>query len=142
MIVASRQWRCRMKRTIIFLSLVLVTLGGCKSVDNPNGKTTGADKLSGKTAGSGVMKVEKRSVPAFTSVSISGLYDVEIIAQKEQSLEIEGDDNLLPLIKTEVNSGTLTIGNNQSLSTRGKLRVRLSSPSLDGINTSGASDII
>ena len=84
-----------MKRTIVFLSLMLVTLGGCKSVDNPNGKTTGADKLSGKATGSGVMKVEKRSVPAFTSVSISGAYDVLIVAQKEQSLEIEGDDNLL-----------------------------------------------
>jgi hypothetical protein len=131
-----------MKRTIIFLSLMLVTLGGCKSVNNPNGKTTGADKLSGKATGSGVMKVEKRSVPAFTSVSISGAYDVLIVAQKEQSLEIEGDDNLLSLIKTEVKDGVLDIGNEQGLTTRGKLQVRISTPKLDGISTSGDSDII
>lgn len=111
---------------------MLVALGGCKYLSKSGGGATG----------SGVMKTEKRNVPAFTSVNISGAYDVEIVGQKEPSLEIEGDDNLLPLIKTEVKDGALTIGNDQSLSTRGKLRVRISVPKLDGISTSGASDII
>src|SRR5437764_1120627 len=127
MTVALRWRRCRMKRTIIFLLLTLVMLGGCKY----------AEKFSGKTTGSGTTKVEKRNVPAFTSVKISGAYDVEIVAQKEQSLEVEGDDNLLPLVKTEVSNGVLDIGNEKSFSTRGKLRLRLSVPQLDGISTSG-----
>lgn len=119
-----------MKRTIFFLSLLLLVLGGCKF-----------DSFH-KTNGSGTMKLEKRDVPAFTAVNISGAYDVEIVAQKEQSLEIEGDDNLLPLIRTEVNGGVLDISNEKPFSTRNKLRVRISVPNLDGISASGASEIV
>ena len=57
-------------------------------------------------------------------------------------LEIEGDDNLLPLIKTEVKNGVLEISNEKSLSTRNKIRVRISIQQLNGIETSGASDIV
>ena len=119
-----------MKRTILFLSLMLLALGGCKF-----------DSLS-KTTGSGTMKLEKRNVPAFVAVDISGAYEVEVVVQKEQSLEIEGDDNLLPLIKTEVNNGVLEIKNDKSFSTKSKLRVRISVLDLDGVSTSGASDIV
>jgi hypothetical protein len=115
-----------MKKATLLLSLALLMLSGCKW-----------DRVSG----SGSAKVEKRSVPAFTKVDISGAYEVEIVAQKEQSLEIEGDDNLLPLIKTEVRNGVLEIGNEKSISTKNKLRVRISVQQLDGIETSGASNI-
>jgi hypothetical protein len=118
-----------MKRTILFLSLALLLLApsGCKF---------------DRTSGSGKMKLEKREVPAFKALDISGAYDVEIVVQQEQSLEIEGDDNVLPLIKTEVQGGVLSINNEKSFSTKNKLRVRISVPSLDGISTSGASDIV
>ena len=118
-----------MRRPAIFLALA-VMLAGCKF-----------GSFSSKT-GSGNMKTEKRTVPAFTSVKISGAYDVEIVARDEQSLEIEGDDNLLPLVKTEVKNGVLEIDNTQSISTKRNLRVRISVPKLDGISTSGASDIV
>lgn len=118
-----------MRRVAIFLALA-VGLAGCKF-----------GSFSSKT-GSGNMKVEKRTVPAFSSVDISGAYDVEIVVRDEQSLEIEGDDNLLPLIKTEVKDGVLKIGNTQSISTKRNLRVRISSPKLDALFTSGASDIV
>ena len=83
-----------MKKAVLFLSLTMLMLSGCKF---------------NKVSGSGAMKLDKRSVPAFKSVDISGAYEVEIVAQKEQSVEIEGDDNLLPLIKTEVKNGVLEI---------------------------------
>lgn len=121
-----------MKRMILFLSIALVALvalSGCKF-----------DSFS-STSGSGTMKVEKRNVPAFTALDISGAYEVEIVIKPEQSLEIEGDDNLLPLIKTEVKNGVLNITNDKGFSTRQKLRVRIAVTSLEGISTSGASDI-
>jgi Putative auto-transporter adhesin, head GIN domain len=120
-----------MKRTALFLSLLgLLAVSGC-SFDSFH-----------KTTGSGTMKLEKRNVPAFTAVNISGAYDVEIVVQKEQSLEIEGDDNLLPLIKTEVRNGVLEINNEKGFNTKHTLRVRISVPQLKGISTSGASDLI
>ncbi len=115
-----------MKKTILFLSLALLVLGGCRHFGN--------------ATGSGTMKLEKRDVPAFSAVNISGAYDVEIVVQKEQSLEIEGDDNLLPLIKTEVKNGVLSINNEKSFSTKKALRVRISVQNLDAISTSGASE--
>ena len=119
-----------MKRTILFLSLMLFALNGCKLA------------AFNSTSGSGTMKLEKRDVPAFTAVDISGAYEVEIVVKPEQSLEIEGDDNLLPLIKTEVKNGVLSINNEKGFSTNNKLRVRISVASLDAISTSGASDIV
>lgn len=118
-----------MKRTILFLSLALLLMSGCHN-------------KFGQATGSGTMKVEKRTVPSFTAVSISGAYDVEIVVQKEQSLEIEGDDNLLPLITTEVHGGLLDIDNTKSFSTKNKLRLRISVPNLNAVSTSGASDIV
>lgn len=114
------------KIILLFLSLALVALGGCKF---------------DKVAGSGTTKTEKRNVPVFTAVDVSGAYEVQIVAQKEQSVEIEGDDNLLPLIKTEVKDGVLEVSNEKSLSTRNKLRLRISVQQLNGIETSGLSDI-
>ena len=116
-----------MKKAALFLSLMLLMLSGCKF---------------NKVSGSGAMKLDKRSVPAFTAVHISGAYEVEIVVQKEQSLEIEGDDNLLPLIKTEVKNGVLEISNEKSLSTRNKIRLRISVQQLDGIENSGLSNIV
>lgn len=116
-----------MKKTIFLLALTVLMMSGCGHF--------------GHATGSGTMRLEKRTVPSFTAVNISGAYDVEIIVQKEQSLEIEGDDNLLPLITTDVRDGVLEINNKKSFSTKNKLRLRISVPTLDSISTSGASDI-
>src|SRR5205085_9782709 len=116
-----------LKKAALFLSLTLLMLSCCKF---------------NKVSGSGAMKLDKRSVPAFTAVDISGAYEVEIVAQKEQSFEIEGDDNLLPLIKTEVRDGVLVVKNDKSISSKSKLRLRIAVQKLDGIETSGASDIV
>jgi hypothetical protein len=119
----------KMKRTILFLSLTLLVLSGCHH-------------KFGQATGSGTMKLEKRTVPSFNALTISGAYEVEIVVQKEQSLEIEGDDNLLPLITTEVKGGVLDVGNSKSFSTKNRLHLRISVPSFDAISSSGASDIV
>lgn len=121
-----------MKTIAIFLSVMVLALSGCGRFGFVSG-----------TAGSGKTKVEKRTVPAFSAVNLSGAYEVEIVAQKEQSVEIEGDDNLLSLVKTEVNgSGVLSVYNEKSFSTKNAIRVRISVPQLDAISSSGASDIV
>lgn len=117
-----------MKRTILFLSLTLIALSGCHKF--------------GQATGSGKMKLEKRTVPAFTALDVSGAYDVEIVVQKEQSLELEADDNLLPLITTEVHGGVLEVGSTKNFSTRNKLRLRISVPNLQAVSSSGACDIV
>lgn len=120
-----------MKRMIAVLALA-AALGGCRG-EIFRGK--GPD-------GSGKAKIEKRSVGDFKAVNISGAFEVEIVAQRERGVEIEGDDNLLPLVRTEVNDGVLDIFNEKSFSTKNAIRVRISVPQLDAVESSGASDIV
>ena len=60
--------------------------------------------------GSGNVVTEDRQVAGFEGVSISGEGELILSQGDEESLTIETDDNLLPLIKSEVHNGRLSIG--------------------------------
>jgi hypothetical protein len=60
--------------------------------------------------GSGHIITEARSVGAFSRVSASGVSIVNVTQGEPQSLTVEADDNILPLIETEVKGDTLRIG--------------------------------
>src|SRR6266550_1504504 len=110
------------------LLLILVQLVSAACHHNFNHGVTG----SGKRA------MQKRDVASFTSISTQGAFDIQVVCQKPVSLEIEGDDNILPLITTEVNNSVLYIKGIQNYSVREPINVRISVPNLDGITMSGA----
>jgi hypothetical protein len=91
--------------------------------------------------GSGKLKKEKRDVGSFNSISTEGAFEIEIVAQKPQSLEIEGDDNILPLVTTEVSNNVLHIANTRGYSVSHPITLRISVPDLQGITSSGAGTI-
>lgn len=91
--------------------------------------------------GSGNAVAEKRDLSDFKAVEVGGVFQVEIVAQKEFSVEIEADDNLLPLIKTEVDGGVLKIETEKRVSTKNPIRVRISAPNIENLQASGASKI-
>ena len=93
------------------------------------------------THGSGNLVSEKRDVGSFHGVDVGGIFQVEILAQKDFSVEIEADDNLLRLIKTEVNDGVLNISSESSIKSKNTIRVRISAPDIDSIGASGASKV-
>jgi hypothetical protein len=88
--------------------------------------------------GSGKRALQKREVAPFTSISTSGAYNIEVSCQKPVNLEIEGDDNILPLITTEVNNNVLYIKSTQNYSVHEPISLRISVPNLDGATVSGA----
>ena len=69
-------------------------------------------------AGSGAVTTDTRTVSAFERVDVGGEYDVVIRVGTTRSVVIEGDDNLLPLIRTEVREGTLHIDSEKDLRPR------------------------
>lgn len=97
--------------------------------------------FSSGTAGSGNLATETRDVSGFTGVDAGGVFQVEIAAQEEFGIEIEADDNLLPLIKTEVRSGVLHIESEEKISPKNTIRVRISAPDIQSIEASGASKV-
>lgn len=88
--------------------------------------------------GSGVRKTEKRELPAFTSIETTGAFEVEVTCQKPAGFEIEADDNLLPLIQTEVKNGVLVVSTMQSYSSTGGIVLRITVPDLASVKSTGA----
>jgi len=92
-------------------------------------------------SGSGNLATEKRDVTDFQEIEVGGVFEVEIVAQKDFSVEIEADDNLLYLIKTEVSGGVLRLETEKIISTKNAIRVRISAPNIENLNVSGASKV-
>lgn len=95
----------------------------------------------GGIKGSGNVQTEKREISNFKSIEVGGAFVVEITAQKDFSVEVEADDNLLPLVKTETNGETLSIETEHRFSTENPIRVRVSAPNIEDLQISGASKI-
>ena len=112
-----------MKKPAILLALAL----GCVFVFSACG-----------VRGSGVRKTEKRDLPAFTSIETTGAFEVEVTCQKPASFEIEADDNILPLIETEVKGGVLRITTTKHYSSRGAIALRIAIPNLERVRSTGA----
>jgi hypothetical protein len=91
--------------------------------------------------GSGNRKIEKRELAAFKSVEASGAFEVKIVCQQPQSFEIEGDDNILAIIKTDVNNGALRIHSDTPYNASKPIAIRISIPNLENFTSSGAGDI-
>jgi hypothetical protein len=91
--------------------------------------------------GNGKRQLEKRQVPAFSSISTNGAFTIEVTCQKDQSLEVEGDENVLDFVKTEVSGNILRVDNSQNYSVSEPVRVRISVPNLDGLSVNGAGHI-
>lgn len=90
--------------------------------------------------GSGTEKKVVREVGAFTAVDVSGTCDVEITCQQTLRVEVQGDDNIVPLIKTEVRDGILYISHDKSISPKTALRVLVSVPNVEAFSLSGAGE--
>jgi hypothetical protein len=97
--------------------------------------------FSKKTKGSGNVVTDARDIKGFKGVDVSGTLQVEITAQKDFAVEVEADDNLIPLIKTEVRDGVLHIETEKRCSTDNGLKVRISAPDIESIDASGVSKI-
>src|SRR6266853_3313510 len=105
-----------MKRKIVVLLLLAggLALAGCK--------------LHRGIAGSGVRKTEKRDLKSFNAIDTTGTYEIDVTCQKPASFEIEADDNILPLIKTEVRDGILFLSNDQPFHSAKPASLRITLP--------------
>jgi serine/threonine protein kinase len=91
--------------------------------------------------GSGVARIENRTVEKFSKIDLSGATDLEVTIGDEPSLEVTMDDNLLPIIKTTVENGQLRIFSSESYNSNLRPKVRITTPALEAISSSGAGSI-
>jgi hypothetical protein len=93
--------------------------------------------------GSGNVTNETREVSDFNSVAITGSGDATITMGDSESVVIEAEDNIIPLIETKILNGKLVIGMKPgtSISTTRPIRYTISAKNLNGVETTGSVDI-
>lgn len=96
-------------------------------------------KVNYSETGSGNIVSEKREVSDFKQIDVGGNFQIEITAQKDFSVEVQADDNLLPLITTEVRGGVLRIETEKRIESKNPIVVKISAPDIEDLNISGAS---
>ena len=114
---------------IFVLLMIMIVLGA------------GCHVIRDEVPESGKLQKERRNVGSFSSISTEGAFDIEIVCQKPQDLEIEGDDNVLPLISTEVSNNVLHVSSLRGYSASAPITLRISAPDLVGIYASGAGTV-
>ena len=116
-------------KIVILLSIGFVfVLSGCRI------------PIIDKVKGSGVSKTEQRSLAQFTSVDVNCPATIQVRAQEKESLEISGDDNIVPLLTTEVKNDTLYIRSSKEYDPRNDLQIKIFTPDLKKFVFAGAGE--
>lgn len=71
--------------------------------------TVAAQETKSVTVGNGKIVTEKREISDFTKLKVSGPFEVRLSHSDAGKVTIEGDENVLAVIDTEIADGTLTI---------------------------------
>lgn len=124
-----------MKKIGLIVFITTLFIGLVSALNCSVGNFEGLSSIKG----SGNVKSETRDVSGFKAIEAGNAIVIQVAAGKDFAVKVEADDNLLPLIKTEVSGGELKIFTEGKISTRNEIRVRVSMPELDGISLSGAS---
>jgi hypothetical protein len=93
--------------------------------------------------GSGNKTTQTRPAGGFDRVELYGVGRLIVRQTGTESLTIEGDDNIVPVIKSDVSGGTLRIGleNNQNIRPRVPLVFNVTANVLSGLYLSGAGSV-
>jgi hypothetical protein len=103
----------------------------------------GSGWSSERVQGSGNIKSETRAVGHFNGVAMSLPGNMELRIGNTEGLTIETDDNLLPLIETVIENGTLKVRpakRNMNFDTR-RLKVVVTAKSIDNLALGGSGSI-
>ena len=118
-----------MKKLLSLIVLLPLLTAGCHHGMGPGVK------------GSGKRVTEKRQIGPFTSISTEGAFNLEVVCQKDVSVEVEGDDNILPLVSSEVRNNVLRLTNTKAYSVNEPVTFRSSVPNLEAISADGAGKV-
>jgi ABC-type amino acid transport substrate-binding protein len=114
-----------MRKILVALMLAAVAAGAFGDVVIGNGKT----------------KTERRSVPAFSSISLGGSGTLRV-HRGGQKVKITSDSNLLPYITTTVSGGELKIGLKPftGIANSGRMQFDVTLPEFKGLAIAGSGD--
>jgi hypothetical protein len=89
--------------------------------------------------GSGSAATESRAASGFTEVEVQGIIELRLTLGAKPSIELSGDDNILPLIETKVVGKKLIISSKESISPSLPLLARVGAIDIARVTVNGAS---
>jgi hypothetical protein len=116
--------------TLIAIALALPVLSSAKDLIT-----------DGSVNGNKNVITQDRSVTSFHAIKVSGGIDVELSQGNEPKLQVEADENLMALIRTEVKGGVLNIYHEGDIHNAKTMKIHLTFQQLDAITASGGCDI-
>ena len=89
-------------------------------------------------------KKETRSVSGFTGIDASNAFEITVVKGATESLTIEADDAIMPLVRSEVRNGVLHLylDNARNLRSIKTLKASVVMRNLDRVTLSGASKLV
>lgn len=94
-----------------------------------------------KVKGSGVKATETRAVAAFTAIDATGVGKLKLRVGEEDSLKITADDNILPIIKTEVKDGVLVLSTKGAMNSKTDIVFEATAKTIKRLENSGTVSI-
>jgi Putative auto-transporter adhesin, head GIN domain len=96
-----------------------------------------------QTRGSGKIISETRDVSGFTGITLESTGNITITQGESESLSIETDDNLLPLLTSKIENGVLVLStqDNTYIEPSKGIRYTITVKSLKSLEISGTGDI-
>lgn len=92
-------------------------------------------------SGTGPVQTETRGAAGFNGIDLQINADVEITIGDQYFVEVSAQQNLLPIIKTEVIDGALQIRCDENIRNSDGIRVKVTLPALDEILLGGSGKI-
>ena len=92
--------------------------------------------------GSGTVQSEERTVSGFDQILLEGSGDIFVEVGDTESLTIEAEDNLLPLLSSEVKGSRLELRTRESISPTQPIVYTIGALAFDGISIVGSGDLV
>ncbi len=99
---------------------------------------------SKKVKGNGNVITVERNTTDYDGIGVGGSFDVILVKGTEGSIKIEGEENIIPYIETEVKGNTLQIKykKNTNIRTTKRLTVTVTIEDIDMISLGGSGNIL
>ncbi|MEM9675157.1 MAG: head GIN domain-containing protein [Cyclobacteriaceae bacterium] len=121
---------------LLFAAITLVATGCYIDVDDDDGFGIGPT-----VSGSGNVITEGRIVSSFSRIEVEGSANIILNQGTNQTVQVEADDNIVPIITTRVRGDELEISNSRNYRSNNPVNVYITVPVISAISIDGSGDV-
>ncbi|OFY84638.1 MAG: hypothetical protein A3F72_01385 [Bacteroidetes bacterium RIFCSPLOWO2_12_FULL_35_15] len=125
----------------ILFSLILISAS--LIFTSCNNATVSTGDGSNKVTGNGKVKSEQREINHFNKIEAVGVFNIILSQSDQESVKVETDENIQPLILTSVENEVLTISmkDSTSIDKMKKINIYISFTDLSKLNSTGVGSL-